>query len=399
MAVSLKRSSARVAPRSVIRAAATSAMMSSTVGGVGLDGAGAGHVADGAEAHDHALDGLVAGRWAGSRLVGQQHAVALEDLALVGEVDRGHLDVLAARCTARRRARSSWRAGRRACARRGGCGRCRGSRARAAGLAGPTGRTRRGARRRAPWRGPSPRRGGRRRRRRRTVLLDGVEQGRRSGAGCATGCPAPRARGPCRSSPGRRPRRGARRAPSTRRSRNSRTSGKLWPVSTCMTGKGNLAGQNAFSARRSITIESLPPENSSTGRSNSAATSRMMWIDSASRASRWLMRRRRERSVSGLVSIIGQIRPLLGSGAASHGDGSPSGATTKDWRDRDAPRQRPDSMFPTEVIDIIGKVRLGGVYPASRPRRCRTLEPTRAYGHSRTTASRPRTTTDGQRAA
>ena len=46
------------------------------------------------------------------------------------------------------------------------------------------------------------------------------------------------------------------------------------------------AGQNAFSARRSMTIESLPPENSSTGRSNSAATSRMMWIDSASRARR-----------------------------------------------------------------------------------------------------------------
>jgi hypothetical protein len=30
------------------------------------------------------------------------------------------------------------------------------------------------------------------------------------------------------------------------------------------------------------TIESLPPENSSTGRSNSAATSRMMKMDSAS---------------------------------------------------------------------------------------------------------------------
>ena len=34
-----------------------------------------------------------------------------------------------------------------------------------------------------------------------------------------------------------------------------------------------------------MTIESLPPENSSTGRSNSAATSRMMWIDSASSTS------------------------------------------------------------------------------------------------------------------
>ena len=79
-----------------------------------------------------------------------------------------------------------------------------------------------------------------------------------------------------------------RRSPSsaTRRSRYSTTSGKLWPVSTCMTGNGNFAGRNAFSARRSITIESLPPEKSSTGRSRSAATSRMMWIASDSRASR-----------------------------------------------------------------------------------------------------------------
>ena len=73
----------------------------------------------------------------------------------------------------------------------------------------------------------------------------------------------------------------------TRRSRNSSTSGKLCPVSTCMTGNGIRAGQNAFSARASITIESLPPENSSTGRSNSAATSRITWTASASSTSSW----------------------------------------------------------------------------------------------------------------
>ena len=73
----------------------------------------------------------------------------------------------------------------------------------------------------------------------------------------------------------------------TRRSRYSITSGKLCPVSTCMTGKGILAGENARSASASMTIESLPPENSSTGRSNSAATSRMMWMDSASSTSSW----------------------------------------------------------------------------------------------------------------
>ena len=52
-----------------------------------------------------------------------------------------------------------------------------------------------------------------------------------------------------------------------------------------MTGNGIGAGQNAFSASRNITIESLPPENSSTGRANSAATSRMTKTLSASSAS------------------------------------------------------------------------------------------------------------------
>jgi pimeloyl-ACP methyl ester carboxylesterase len=61
----------------------------------------------------------------------------------------------------------------------------------------------------------------------------------------------------------------------TRRSRNSITSGKLWPVSMCITGNGKRPGRNAFSARRSSTSESLPPEKSRAGRSNSAATSRM----------------------------------------------------------------------------------------------------------------------------
>src|SRR5574340_810475 len=65
------------------------------------------------------------------------------------------------------------------------------------------------------------------------------------------------------------------------------TSGKLCPVSTCMTGNGILHGQNAFSAMRRRTRESLPPENSSTGRSNSAATSRKTWMDSASSDLSW----------------------------------------------------------------------------------------------------------------
>src|SRR5689334_15088024 len=80
-----------------------------------------------------------------------------------------------------------------------------------------------------------------------------------------------------------------RRSPSsaTRASRKAITSSKLWPVSMCTSGKGNLPGRKAFSARRSSTTESLPPENSRAGFAHSAATSRRMWIASDSRASRW----------------------------------------------------------------------------------------------------------------
>ncbi|MNO71401.1 hypothetical protein D3C76_623170 [compost metagenome] len=53
-------------------------------------------------------------------------------------------------------------------------------------------------------------------------------------------------------------------------------------VSTCMTGNGSLPGKNALRARCSITAESLPIEYSITGLSNSAATSRMIWMLSAS---------------------------------------------------------------------------------------------------------------------
>src|SRR5215218_3441738 len=73
----------------------------------------------------------------------------------------------------------------------------------------------------------------------------------------------------------------------TRRSRKAITSGKLCPVSTCMSGKGNRPGRNAFSARRSRPLDSFPPLKSRTGFSSSAATSRMTWIASASSACRW----------------------------------------------------------------------------------------------------------------
>src|SRR5690606_33638649 len=48
------------------------------------------------------------------------------------------------------------------------------------------------------------------------------------------------------------------------------------------------AGWNAFRASQLRTIESFPPLNSRTGRSNCAATSRRTWIDSDSSARRWV---------------------------------------------------------------------------------------------------------------
>ena len=101
-------------------------------------------------------------------------------------VDRRATRCPPVRCTARRRARSSSRSGRRGCARPCGAGRCRGSRARAAGSSGPTDRTRRGRSRRAPWRVPCLRRGARRRRRRRTRTPRSRRGASRSGDGCGS---------------------------------------------------------------------------------------------------------------------------------------------------------------------------------------------------------------------
>ena len=89
------RSSARVAPRSVSRDTAVSAITSETVAGVRLDAAGAGDVADGAEPHGLLDDLLVLARL--QVLVHrQQHPVALEHVAAVCVVDRRQLDLLGA---------------------------------------------------------------------------------------------------------------------------------------------------------------------------------------------------------------------------------------------------------------------------------------------------------------
>ena len=73
-----------------------------------------------------------------------------------------------------------------------------------------------------------------------------------------------------------------------KRSRNTIVSPKLCPVSTCTSGNGSLDGQKAFCAKRTITMESLPPENNNAGLPNCAATSRMMKMDSASSCSKWV---------------------------------------------------------------------------------------------------------------
>ena len=89
------RSSARVAPRSVSRDTAVSAITSDDGARQRLDAAGAGDVADGAEPHRLLEDLLVLARL--QVLVhGQQHPVALEHLAAVGVVDRRQLDLLGA---------------------------------------------------------------------------------------------------------------------------------------------------------------------------------------------------------------------------------------------------------------------------------------------------------------
>ena len=94
MAASPTRSSARVSPRSVIRVAAISAITASSVARLRAHRARARHVADRAVAHRGgerrvAVQGQVLGD-------GVEHAVALEDLALVREVDRRQLETLGA---------------------------------------------------------------------------------------------------------------------------------------------------------------------------------------------------------------------------------------------------------------------------------------------------------------
>src|ERR1700729_1617853 len=138
---------------------------------------------------------------------------------------------------------------------------------------------------------------------------------------------------------------------SIRRSRNSSTSGKLCPVSTCMIGNGNRPGRKAFSARRRSTSESLPPLNSSTGRSNSAATSRKMWIDLASSASMCESSEWRGFKLGG-PSLVDAAPGLVQAGPASLTAVARAGA-----------RLAPDRPVALVVQRVVGQVALEDIAP------------------------------------
>src|SRR5690606_22546036 len=72
-----------------------------------------------------------------------------------------------------------------------------------------------------------------------------------------------------------------------RRSRNAIISRNFQVVSTCSSGTGGGAGWEAFTCRCSSTELALPTEYIITGLRNSAATSRRIWMLSASNRSRW----------------------------------------------------------------------------------------------------------------
>ena len=97
--------------------------------------AGAGGVADGAKAYRARRD-RVAGADLEVRCHGEQHAVAVDHLAAVGEIQRRHRDLLGGDVLPHVAARSSSRAERRESVRRRSCGRYRDSTARAAGCCG-----------------------------------------------------------------------------------------------------------------------------------------------------------------------------------------------------------------------------------------------------------------------
>ena len=186
------------------------------------------------------------------------------------------------------------------------------------------------------------------------------------------------------------------------------TSGKLWPVSTCMSGNGNGAGRNAFSASRRSTIESLPPLNSSTGLASSAATSRMTWIASASRTSTCVNScvpmpppgpfgigadapstrpRRPPRGSRRSSRPAGRARPSSGRRARSRAGRSPGRAAgTRPERGRRAPRRsstpgsEPSRMVPIRAKSTLPPTQCARPAAHSRIAAWKTSVPTTRRG-------------------
>ena len=280
MAASEKRSSARVAPRSVMRLAAISSMTSATLLASDATAPVQRRVADGAIANRLAPRPVSCGRGLHPlvhgertcRLARRPHARA-RSRSTATRAPR-------ARCSATRRARSSRRSGRPARARPG--------RTRPLYRCHSSGRWLRGSH----W--PNSSRNDRMRSlaralssSRRAPPKHGVEtvarRWRRAASRTAGGC-------------GMRPSRDRRTRPAsidcctdatTRRAPSSatrRVAERRAPRGSCgrcrraSRGTGSGRARNAFAARWSTTTESLPPENSTTGLRSSAATSRMMKI-------------------------------------------------------------------------------------------------------------------------
>jgi hypothetical protein len=194
-----------------------------------------------------------------------------------------------ARCIARRRARSSSRSGRRGCSRPCGCGRCRGPTVPGRWFFGShwpnssrklmmrsLARAFSSSRRAPPMQASKPNS---------SMASSSVTDWclLRDSPSCLS-TTVPRASSSLRPS-GRSAARRVRRRACRGRQRLPCSCGRCRCAAA---GRGSLPGRKAFSARRSMQIESLPPEKRSTGLAHWPATSRMMWMASASSQSRWL---------------------------------------------------------------------------------------------------------------
>ena len=236
----------------------------SSVAAVDSTAAGAGHVADGAEAHASSSNGILAVSVSARSGRRQQHPVAPEDQPLVARSRSTAARAPRARMYCHTSSSVQFEIGNtRTCSPVLDGGRCRCSRARGAAPSGPTGRARRGTRRRAPWRASAPRRGERRRRPRRSGA-------RAIASSSVTGLEPVAGRARARSRPDhaagvdRVLARDATisRAPSSADAavavaRSPR--GSCGPCPRASAGTGSGPGQKAFWASRRSTIESLPP--------------------------------------------------------------------------------------------------------------------------------------------